>query len=166
MLRWARPQAETCMPAKDGNVYRNTGNGWQKYDNGNWNTATSPYSASAQPRTQNSQQKSPTTARNRHSTECPEFSAALAKQSGNFSHGSNPAAGAEFPAKESHERANRHSTQCPELSAAPAKQSGSSCHSPNPAAAAGLRASKQRDDTRCWTAATRADQPAAAPKNL
>jgi hypothetical protein len=47
---------------KDGNVYKNTGNGWQKYDNGNWNTATSPYSASAQTRTQNSQQKSPTTA--------------------------------------------------------------------------------------------------------
>ena len=47
---------------KDGNVYKNTGNGWQKYDNGNWNTATSPYSASAQPRAQNSQQKSPTTA--------------------------------------------------------------------------------------------------------
>ncbi len=47
---------------KDGNVYKNTGNGWQKYDNGNWTTATSPYSASAQPRGQNSQQKSPTTA--------------------------------------------------------------------------------------------------------
>ncbi|MGB8440136.1 MAG: hypothetical protein WCE26_12145 [Candidatus Acidiferrales bacterium] len=47
---------------KDGNVYRNTGNGWQKYDNGYWNTATSPYSASAQPRAQNSQQKSPATA--------------------------------------------------------------------------------------------------------
>jgi hypothetical protein len=47
---------------KDGNVYKNSGNGWQKYDNGNWNTATSPYSASAQPRAQNSQQKSPTTA--------------------------------------------------------------------------------------------------------
>ena len=47
---------------KDGNVYKNTGNGWQKYDNGNWNTATSPYSASAPPRTQNSQQKSATTA--------------------------------------------------------------------------------------------------------
>ena len=27
---------------RDGNVYRNTGNGWEKYDNGNWNTATSP----------------------------------------------------------------------------------------------------------------------------
>jgi hypothetical protein len=47
---------------KDGNVYRNTGNGWEKYDNGNWNTASSPYSASGQPRTQNSQQRSPTTA--------------------------------------------------------------------------------------------------------
>ncbi|MGA9733054.1 MAG: hypothetical protein WA274_24100 [Candidatus Acidiferrales bacterium] len=47
---------------KDGNVYRNTGSGWEKYDNGNWNTATSPYSTSNQPRTQNSQQRNPTTA--------------------------------------------------------------------------------------------------------
>ncbi|MGA9507011.1 MAG: hypothetical protein WBV55_00035, partial [Candidatus Sulfotelmatobacter sp.] len=47
---------------KDGNVYRNTGNGWQKYDNGNWNAATTPYSASAQPQAQNSQQKKATTA--------------------------------------------------------------------------------------------------------
>jgi hypothetical protein len=23
---------------RDGNVYKNTGNGWQKYDNGNWNS--------------------------------------------------------------------------------------------------------------------------------
>jgi hypothetical protein len=41
---------------KDGNVYRNTGSGWQKYDNGNWNTVAtpSPYSNSAQTRAQNS----------------------------------------------------------------------------------------------------------------
>ena len=26
----------------DGNVYKNTGSGWQKYDNGSWNTVTSP----------------------------------------------------------------------------------------------------------------------------
>ncbi len=47
---------------KDGNVYRNTGNGWQKYDNGNWNATATPYSASAQPQPQNSQQKKTTTA--------------------------------------------------------------------------------------------------------
>jgi hypothetical protein len=27
---------------RDGNVYRNTGNGWQKYDNGNWNSVNRP----------------------------------------------------------------------------------------------------------------------------
>ena len=26
----------------DGNVYKNTGNGWQKYDNGNWNSVNKP----------------------------------------------------------------------------------------------------------------------------
>jgi hypothetical protein len=26
----------------DGNVYKNTGNGWQKYDNGSWNSANQP----------------------------------------------------------------------------------------------------------------------------
>ena len=46
---------------RDGNVYRNAGNGWEKYDNGNWNATTSP-SASAQPRAQNSQEKSLATA--------------------------------------------------------------------------------------------------------
>jgi hypothetical protein len=58
---------------KDGNVYRNTGSGWEKYDNGNWNTATSPYSASAQPRAQNSQQKSPTTAQTGTSQSAPNY---------------------------------------------------------------------------------------------
>lgn len=37
---------------KDGNVYKNTGNGWQKYDNGSWDTVTPP--ASAQPKAQSS----------------------------------------------------------------------------------------------------------------
>ena len=40
---------------RDGNVYKNTGNGWQKYDNGNWNAVSTPYNGAAQPRTQNSQ---------------------------------------------------------------------------------------------------------------
>jgi hypothetical protein len=26
----------------DGNVYKNTGNGWQKYDNGSWNSVNKP----------------------------------------------------------------------------------------------------------------------------
>ena len=26
----------------DGNVYKNTGNGWQKYDNGSWNSVSKP----------------------------------------------------------------------------------------------------------------------------
>lgn len=41
---------------KDGNLYKNTGDGWQKYDNGNWNTVTTPSSSSAQPQKQNSRQ--------------------------------------------------------------------------------------------------------------
>src|SRR5215471_13344288 len=28
--------------AHDGNVYKNTGNGWQKYDNGSWNSVNKP----------------------------------------------------------------------------------------------------------------------------
>src|SRR5579864_4200573 len=43
---------------RDGNVYENTGNGWQKYDNRNWNAAATPYNSAARPRTQNSQKNS------------------------------------------------------------------------------------------------------------
>lgn len=50
---------------KDGNVYRNTGNGWQKYDNGNWKTEATPYTSSAQSRSQNSRQANPTTTQTR-----------------------------------------------------------------------------------------------------
>ena len=32
----------------DGNVYRNTGNGWQRYDNGGWNTVQKPAGPSGQ----------------------------------------------------------------------------------------------------------------------
>ena len=32
----------------DGNVYKNTGSGWQKYDNGSWNTVQKPTTSSAQ----------------------------------------------------------------------------------------------------------------------
>jgi hypothetical protein len=27
---------------RDGNIYRNSGSGWQKYDNGNWNSVNRP----------------------------------------------------------------------------------------------------------------------------
>jgi hypothetical protein len=44
---------------KDGNVYKNTGSGWQSYDNGNWNSVNKPTPNS----TQNTQSyKKPTTA--------------------------------------------------------------------------------------------------------
>jgi hypothetical protein len=32
---------------RDGNVYRNSGSGWQKYDNGNWNSVNRPDSQRA-----------------------------------------------------------------------------------------------------------------------
>jgi hypothetical protein len=32
---------------RDGNVYKNTGSGWQKYDNGNWNSVNKPSSQQA-----------------------------------------------------------------------------------------------------------------------
>jgi len=34
--------------AKDGNVYRNTGSGWQSYDSGNWNSVQKPATTQAQ----------------------------------------------------------------------------------------------------------------------
>lgn len=44
----------------DGNVYKNTGSGWQSYNNGSWNSASTPTSASAQQKTQSYQQPSST----------------------------------------------------------------------------------------------------------
>lgn len=41
----------------DGNVYRNTGSGWQSYDNGSWNSVNAPNQAAAQQRTQGAQQQ-------------------------------------------------------------------------------------------------------------
>jgi hypothetical protein len=37
--------------AHDGNVYKNTGNGWSSYDNGNWNSVNSSKNAQAQKQT-------------------------------------------------------------------------------------------------------------------
>ena len=33
---------DNVYAGRDGNVYRNTGSGWQKYDNGSWNSAQTP----------------------------------------------------------------------------------------------------------------------------
>jgi hypothetical protein len=38
----ARTAGGDMYAGRDGNVYRNTGSGWQKYDNGNWNSAATP----------------------------------------------------------------------------------------------------------------------------
>jgi len=43
---------------KDGNVYKNTGSGWQSYNNGSWNSVNKPTPAAAQQKTQNYQQPS------------------------------------------------------------------------------------------------------------
>jgi hypothetical protein len=41
----------------DGNVYKNTGSGWQKYDNGSWSSVSSSAQQQAQQRTQGSEQQ-------------------------------------------------------------------------------------------------------------
>lgn len=52
--------------SKDGNVYKNTGSGWQSYDNGSWNNVNKPTSTAAQ---QNAQSyKSSTNAQGTGST--------------------------------------------------------------------------------------------------
>jgi hypothetical protein len=40
---------------KDGNVYKNTGSGWQKYNNGNWNSVKTPSQQRASVQTPQSQ---------------------------------------------------------------------------------------------------------------
>jgi hypothetical protein len=42
----------------DGNVYKNTGNGWQKYDNGSWNSVDKPSSSPNWSGAENAQQRS------------------------------------------------------------------------------------------------------------
>jgi hypothetical protein len=44
----------------DGNVYKNTGSGWQSYNNGSWNSVNKPTSTSAQQNAQSYQQQHPT----------------------------------------------------------------------------------------------------------
>ena len=43
----ARTASGDLYAGHDGNVYKNTGSGWQKYDNGSWNNAPKPSSAEA-----------------------------------------------------------------------------------------------------------------------
>ena len=44
----------------DGNVYKNTGSGWEKYDNGSWNTVNKPTQQQVQQKTQSYTQQHPT----------------------------------------------------------------------------------------------------------
>jgi hypothetical protein len=60
----------------DGNVYKNTGNGWQKYDNGSWNSVNKPQpnwqgAESSQQKTasENYQQRSSSASSSNHSSE-------------------------------------------------------------------------------------------------
>jgi len=57
-----RTSSGDMYASHDGNVYKNTGSGWQSYDNGNWNsvnkpTPTSSQQAEAQQRAQSAQQQ-------------------------------------------------------------------------------------------------------------
>ena len=42
----AKSSSGDMYASKDGNAYKNTGSGWQKYDNGSWNSVSKPTSAS------------------------------------------------------------------------------------------------------------------------
>ena len=44
----ARRPSGDMYAAHDGNVYKNTGSGWQKYNNGSWNNVQKPSTTSAQ----------------------------------------------------------------------------------------------------------------------
>ena len=44
----------------DGNVYKNTGSGWEKYDNGSWNTVAKPTQEQVQQTTQSFREQHPT----------------------------------------------------------------------------------------------------------
>jgi hypothetical protein len=53
----------------DGNVYKNTGSGWQKYDNGSWNTVDKPTQQQAQQKTQSYEQQHPTSSSGNYSAQ-------------------------------------------------------------------------------------------------
>jgi len=48
----------------DGNVYKNTGSGWQTYNNGSWNDVQKPTQATAQQSAQSYQQQHPNSSAN------------------------------------------------------------------------------------------------------
>ncbi|HTY64034.1 MAG TPA: hypothetical protein VMG30_17430, partial [Acidobacteriota bacterium] len=47
-----RSSSGDMYAGKDGNVYKNTGSGWQKYEDGNWNSVNKPTPIDAQQRSQ------------------------------------------------------------------------------------------------------------------
>ncbi len=47
-LRSGKTSSGDMYAGHDGNVYKNTGSGWQKYDNGSWNNVQKPTTSSAQ----------------------------------------------------------------------------------------------------------------------
>ncbi len=53
----------------DGNVYKNTGSGWQKYDNGSWNDVNKPTQEQAQQKTQSYNQQHPTSGSGNYSAQ-------------------------------------------------------------------------------------------------
>ena len=52
----------------DGNVYKNTGSGWEKYDNGSWNAVTKPTQQQVQQKTQSYTEQHPMSTSNTYST--------------------------------------------------------------------------------------------------
>src|SRR5437773_4964362 len=54
----AKTASGNMYAGHDGNVYKNTGNGWQKYDNGSWNSVNKPSSSPNWSGAENTQQRS------------------------------------------------------------------------------------------------------------
>ena len=64
----------------DGNAYKNTGSGWEKYDNGSWNTVdkstaqataqSDQQKAQSNPNYSSDQQKAQSTYNQQHPTQC------------------------------------------------------------------------------------------------
>src|SRR6266550_3088913 len=54
----AKTASGNTYAGHDGNVYKNTGNGWQKYDNGSWNSVDKPSSSPNWSGAENAQQRS------------------------------------------------------------------------------------------------------------
>jgi hypothetical protein len=54
----AKTASGNMYAGHDGNVYKNTGNGWQKYDNGSWNSVDKPSTSPNWSGAENAQQRS------------------------------------------------------------------------------------------------------------